>query len=213
MLETLFSAQKFYSRHNKGILVSIGAVLALIIVLVITSVVRTSSNRVASELLAGGVIGYQTGNFMEAINKLDQLVAEYPGTPAGREALYYLGKAYLSLENVTEAKQWLHEYQKEADSGLLLIACLGTLAGIAESQGQYIEAAGLFERASSMAEYTFSRQQNQLNAASNWFRAGNYEKASAIVQRLRELETLNRVIEDEVDELSSRLKIAQLGTG
>lgn len=207
LLEALYSAQRFYERNRKRILTVLGLAVVLTVLILLGSAWKASSAREASGLLARGVSAYRNGEFSAAVDELDLLIAEYPNTQPGREALFYLGKAYLSLDDVTAAKELLEQHRVQGKSVFLLGACMETLAGIAESEQRYSEAARLFQRAASKADYSFSAHQNEIDAAANWIRAGDYEKASAILMRLGDIENAHTLIKDQVDEIAARLKI------
>lgn len=212
LLETLFSAQKFYMKNRKRILGVCGGLLVLILVMLVNSSWKSSNRATANEYLAKGIASYNNFDYTTAINELDLLVAEYPNTPAGRESLFYMGQAYLHLKNPTAAKHSLEKFQKKGRNDFLLGASLQALAAIAESEERYREAAELFQRASSMAEYAFNAQQNSINAVVNWLRAGEYNKASVILEDLQSIEDSHRLIRDQVDELSSKLKIVSFSS-
>ncbi|MEE9166565.1 MAG: tetratricopeptide repeat protein [Candidatus Neomarinimicrobiota bacterium] len=213
LLEALYSAQKFLERNRIRLLALLGVVLVSIIVILVGSAWNRSDQRAASELLARGQVSYDGGDYSGAVDDFDLLIAEYPRSREASEALFHMGKAHLSIDNFGEAERLLRKYGEKGKSESLLTASVQILAGIAESEERYAEAARLFQRASSMAEFPFEAQQNEINAAANWVRSGDLEKASTILDRLEGLDSPHRLIEEQVDELSSRLKVASLRPG
>ena len=210
LLETLYSAEKFYESHSKRIMVIGGGLLVLVLILLIGSGWRGSSRRTAEDMLSQAAASLASGNSAAAINELDLLVAEYPKSSAGREALFFMGRAFLSLDNPKAGRESLEEYLKKSKNSLHLCAAMEILGGIAESEGRYVEAAELFQRASSIGDFSFNIQQNRVNAAMSWLLAGEYDRASEILEDLEKTENPHALIRDQIEELSSRLKILSL---
>jgi len=207
LLETLYSVQKYFEKYKKRIFQLGGSLLGIVIILLISSSWRASSRSVASELLAKSVSSYNNGDYATAVDELDLLIAEYPNTPSGREALFYMGHAYIHLENTTAAKQMLEEYQNKGKNRFFLCATLESLATIAESEDRFKDAAELFQEASRIADYSFTSQQDSINAAANWMKAKEYNKAEKILEALQSKKTTHRLIKEQIDEYSSGLKI------
>ena len=212
LLETLFSIQNYYKTNKNRIYLMGGSLLGVFIIFLIISTVKTSSKTAATGMLVKSIASYNNGDYTAAIDEFDQLIAEYPNTPSGREALYFMGKAYISLENIAAAKLAFEEYQREGKNTFFLTSSLEALAGIAEKEERYSDAAELFQKASSIAEYSFNAQQDRINAATNWIRSGEYGRAEKILGDLQLIEAPHRILKDQIDELSAHLKILSART-
>ncbi|MEA3297178.1 MAG: tetratricopeptide repeat protein [candidate division Zixibacteria bacterium] len=130
--------------------VVIGVVAAALIV---TAVVYYAESRVtrdneAATKLSRAVLDYRNGNFQVAIMGFSQIIEDFEGEYAARQAMFLLGNANLQIRNYQEAishyEKYLLSYKKDK------LTRAGSHAGIAccyENQGEYLKAAGKYVEA------------------------------------------------------------------
>jgi len=109
---------------------------------------RREKNAAAETILTRANLELQTGQLPLAMQDLRILVEKHSGTPAGKEAYYYLANAYFQTADYEQAEHYYGEFLKR--SGNLPVITASAHAGLAvclELKGKNKEAATHFDRA------------------------------------------------------------------
>ena len=189
---------------NRNLLIGLGAVAAVIIAFVAWTQfgdAGSSDNEIAAMELGRLTQFLDQGEYQKAIDGdptitingkpmagLEGIVDAYGDTDAGKAAALQLGDAYLALGKSAEASD-AFEIARGADSELMKAAALAGLAAVAESEGNYADAAARYDEAAAL--YSNDEVQGELIRPLYLFGAAqNYEFASAneeAIERYREI--------------------------
>jgi TolA-binding protein len=125
--------------------------LALLAVIVIGVLMARSKK--AAEVAAAGKLGIAevylaVEEFSTAMGELSEVIDTYPGTRSTGRAVFLLANAYFTTNDYIKAEQYFQMYIDDyADDEMFTASGLAGVAACKESQGQYGEAARLYEEA------------------------------------------------------------------
>ncbi|MEJ2720665.1 MAG: tetratricopeptide repeat protein [bacterium] len=168
-------AQEYFTHIVIGVVV---LVVAVAVVVFVTNTRRNAGHESQREL-AGAMTQYNSGDNEAAAVSFAQIADRYGGHPAGRVALYFLGKSQLALSRYDEALQSFQEYLKKAgsDDEFRVAANLG-MANAYQGMENFAAAAELLERLSQSMDPDDPRYVNVLfQTARDFEESGSREKA------------------------------------
>ena len=121
---------------------------------------------------------FTRGRYVEAVEHFDALLRQYPDHDSAPEAAVRRAEALENLGRRTDAEAAYAALEKKHGRrfGREILLGRARLAFAAES---FTRAAGLFERAAAQFPNHEDADSARLNAASAWYRAGEFDKASA----------------------------------
>jgi tetratricopeptide (TPR) repeat protein len=117
---------------------------------------------------------------------LQAIVDQWGSTSAGKVAALFLGNSYLALMEPEKAKE-PYEIATGADADLIRSAAHAGLAAVAESSGNYEEAAEEYAKAASEDRLDLNTPKYLVNAARNYERADRKEEAIEHYRRVANL--------------------------
>jgi tetratricopeptide (TPR) repeat protein len=119
----------------------------------------------------------------ENIRGLQSIVNDYGGSHSGEMAKLYLADCYFNLKDYDKA---LKNYQGvDLSDKLISSSALAGEAACNEALGKHEEAASLYEKAASKYMTALQAPQDLFNAARNYSKAGNKDKAAQMLDRLK----------------------------
>ncbi len=191
LVTTYAELTSFYETHKKNISIGITALVVVIIAAVVYFKNRSDNNEMAMTQLGSVYAIYDAGQYQLAIDGIPErnirglrsIVENYGSSNAGNIARFYLAGAYYQLGNYDEALKFFEDCSP-ADE-LMAVSRLAGMADCYEAKGEYLKAAENFEKAASKNSKDVSIADNLNNAARNYARAGEKEKALDLYRRLK----------------------------
>jgi predicted negative regulator of RcsB-dependent stress response len=145
----------------------------------------------AQAAMITSLVYYEQDSAMKAINGdgqnpgLIEVVDEYGSTNAGNLARYFLGTAYLKVNNLEEGIATLEDYKK--GSSMVSTASYGALGYAYEQKGEFEEAAKQYlEAAHNPEDNMYSTPLYLMHAARNLESANKPEEALKLYQEVKE---------------------------
>ena len=191
LVTTYVKVTSFYETYKKQISIGVTALVVLIIVAVVFFKNRGENSERAMTQLGAVFQLYDNGQYQVAIDGvpernvagLKSIVENYGGTRAGEMARFYLASAYYQLGNYDGALTNFEEFS--APDELLAVTRLAGIGECYEARGMHKEAAESFEKAATKYAKDASAAENLNNAARNFGKAGEKEKAIDLYKRLK----------------------------
>lgn len=141
LMEKVTAVTDFAQKHSQRITYAIGAVVAVIIILYAYFSYRSNQNTESLNKLVIAEQVFFSGDYREAIRRLERYVSEWEGTIGGGIGTYYLATAYLQTDQFDFAKQYYESYVNDyADYDLYTAASIAGIAACAEAMNNYDEA-------------------------------------------------------------------------
>jgi len=123
----------------------IGAAVAVVAVVVIANVVkgqRVEARSRASAMIFEANLAEQSGQLDRVLGIAQQLIDEYPGTPAASHGIVLLANRYFTLGRYVDAQRLYQRYlDEDGDVPPLVFAARTGLAACLEAQGELAAAA------------------------------------------------------------------------
>ncbi len=135
---------------------------------------------------------FNTGSYLEAIEGrqgtniigLKSIVEEYGSTENGETAKIYLASAYSYLGNYEKAIKYYEDYSGDID--IYKASALAGKAGYYAAKNEYKKAADLYKNAANIVEINAQNPDYLLNAALNYFNAGDKDEARILLTKIKE---------------------------
>jgi predicted negative regulator of RcsB-dependent stress response len=181
--EDKFTAFMLSSKHQFEENWQYIAIGIVIVILAVAGIVYYNNSAKEAGLAAATQLSqanmqYRQGNNQVAILTLNDIVTKYPDTKAARQATYMLGKVNLETRNYEEAKLYFNQFlEKFKDDILNRAAATSGLAVTNENQGNYSEAAAIFEKGATEFAGSAFEAEFHYGALRNYLMAGMSEKA------------------------------------
>ncbi len=179
--------------------------LAIAVIVVILGVVGSvyyfdsvrETSRQAAANLSKGNLEFRGGNSQVAILTFNEIINNYGGTNSAEQATFMLGKANLQTRNYPEAIRFFELYLQKYQKNLLNRASSYSGLGAAmENQGNFQEAAEVFEKGTLELPESPLQQSLRFGAMRNYLKVDNVEKARPhfdyITENFEGSETANR---------------------
>ena len=183
-IQDAFSAYRRYLMYS-----GIGAAVIGVCILSYIFVQRTRSQR-ANEHLGGIVLYYERGEYRTALDGagevlgLVDIIEMYGNTGAGNMARFYAANAAFTLREFDQSLEWFKAFRGKG--GMLEASALDGQAAIYEMREQYEEAGEFYERAARAYEDALRSPEYLKKAARAYQKQGVYQKAEALLLRIRE---------------------------
>ena len=160
--------------------------LAIAVIVIILAVVGSvyyfdsvkETSRQAAANLSKGNLEFRSGNSQVAILTFNEIVNNFGGTKSAEQATFMLGKVNLQTRNYPEAIRFFEMYLQKYPKNLLNRASSYTGLGTAmENQGNFQEAAEVFEKGTLELPESPLQQSLRFGAMRNYLKVDNVEKA------------------------------------
>lgn len=192
LVSFMVNVENFYEDYKNKIFLYGGALVVAAIALYFYIGQQKVVNEEAGLYLSRVMQIFDTGSYLEAIEGrqgtdikgLKQIVDEYGSSENGETAKIYLANAYAYLGNYNEAFKYYEDYGGNID--IYKASALAGMAGYYASEKDYRKAASLYKEAAGVAEINAQNPDYLLNAAVNYYNAGDSEEAKILLDKIKE---------------------------
>lgn len=191
LVSTYVKVTTLYEQNKRNISIALTVLVVAVFAVVIYLKNRADNNEKALTALGAIFESYDAGQFQTAVDGIPEkniqglkaIVDNYGNSKSGDLARFYLASAYSQLGRYSEA---LREFEDYSPSGeLLSVARLSGIGSCQEALGMFGEAASAFEKAATQFPKDISAAENLNDAARDYARAGEKEKAIDIYKRIK----------------------------
>ncbi|MCL4708355.1 tetratricopeptide repeat protein [bacterium] len=192
-----FKATDYLTHHVREILIGLGALAALIAIIVWYNYDTQQKEQEASVLLAHGKSAYESQLYSAAIDSLVKLVNNHGGTPSAATGTIYLANAFMQKKEFEFAEKYYKAYLDDYGSDPILSAAAA--AGIAatfDERGNYAEAAKLYEKTAKDYHSSYRVPELLMHAARCYQLANQAEAAHRVLAQLLEKHPKSKFEED-----------------
>lgn len=177
--------QKFFQRNSKYLNIGGLAVLAVIVIGVLMARSKKAAEEAAAGKLGIAEVYLAVEEFSAAMGELTEVIDTYPGTRSTGRAVFLLANAYFTTDDYAKAEQYFQMYLDDyADDEMFTASALAGVAACKESQGQYGEAAGLYEEAAMKHADIYAAPFYLKDAGRCYVKAGEIEKGKMAYRKI-----------------------------
>jgi tetratricopeptide (TPR) repeat protein len=188
LVTAAFRGTQVWEEHGNRILVVLGAVVLLVLLGFFIARTRAQAEQRASADLFRAELSVGSNDYATAVQMLKEIVDGSPGTKAAREAMLYLGDAYMGQGKPAEAVNWYRKGLAKAGKDVLAkTAAYHGLAAALEDRGDFAQAAANYDELAKLGANDNEKARAMLAQARCLSKAGQTQKAIAVytaVQRL-----------------------------
>ena len=192
LVSFLYNIENFYNENRSKIIMYGGILVVAIAIGYFYMNQQKAENQKAGLELSRVMQIFDSGSYLEAIEGrqgtdiigLKRIVEEYGNTENGETAKIYLANAYAYLGNYDEAMKYYEDYSGSID--IFKATALAGKAGYYASKNEYQKAADLYKEAASVEKINAQNPDYLLNAAINYYNAGNNEEAKVLLEKIKE---------------------------
>lgn len=191
LVTTYMKATNFFYEKKKLLSsVATGVGVVIVISIIYLNNRAADAEKAATEL--GKIYKFcDSGQYQLAINGIPEknimglkaIVENYGSSHPGETAKFYLANSYFSLGNYDEALRYFKDYG--GGDVLLKVSALSGIAACYEAREDYKEAAKYFEKAAYKNNQDLNVAENLYNAARDYTKAGEKEKAIELLKKLK----------------------------
>ena len=177
---------KGYFDENYQTIMRAAIGLGIVAVIVVFYIFNTrETNREANSQLGIAEIEFANGNLSKASERLIKLIDEYDGTDAANQGMFLLADIYYQQKKYADARVYFERFvNKYSGSNILLASGYAGLASCAEVDGEYLNAAELYERAADLAPDFIESDNYYYSSGLCYKNANEIEKARSIFKYL-----------------------------
>jgi len=183
-----FRAQEYIQSNQKTLLIALGGVVVAVVGLWLFSSASDRSRVEADGLLASAFARVQQNDMEGAAAIYREIGDQYKGTPAAREALFYLANLQFVSEQwadaVTQYEAYLDGYS-DFDPGRN-VAARAAIGDAHQALGDHARALENYERALSLPGADYLKSEVYLAAARSALALGQTDAAMSLADRLFE---------------------------
>ena len=192
LVSLMVMVENFYEDYKSKIVLYSG----ILIVAALAAYFYVNQQKVANEEadlhLSRVMQIFDSGSYLEAIEGrqgtniigLKRVVEEFGSTENGETAKIYLAGAYSYLGNYQEAFKYYEDYSGSID--IYKASALAGMAGYYATKKDYQKAADLYKDAAGAAEINAQNPDYLLDAAVNYYNAGDTEEAKILLEKIKE---------------------------
>jgi tetratricopeptide (TPR) repeat protein len=192
LVSFLYKVENFYDEYRSKIILYGGVLVVAIAIAYFYMNQQKAENDKAGLELSRVTPVFDSGSYLEAIEGrqgtdiigLKRIVEQYGSTENGETAKIYLANAYAYLGNYDEALKYYESYDGSID--IFKASALGGTAGYYANKNEYQKAADLYKEAASVAKVNAQNPDYLLDAAVNYYNAGNNEEAKILLEKIKE---------------------------
>lgn len=142
---TLQRFSNLWERFGRIVSIALGAIVVIAVAVFFTMRARASAEEQAAGRLAQANVFYWQGEYDRSLEIAREVMQQYPSTMSGTDAHRLAGDNAYWLGDFKSAVTEYRAYLERDKSGLLADAVRRSLAYALESDGQFVEAAGVYE--------------------------------------------------------------------
>lgn len=207
------SAEQFWSKNSKKILIALGAVVVLVGgYFAYDLLIKKPAENKALDAIWTAQAAFKTDSFKLALNgngtKANigflKVAKEHSGTKAGELAKFYAGVCYLKLEDFNNAIKFLEDFSTSDPN--LQIRLYGNLGDAYGETGKFDKAADYYKKASSVFET------DEINSAEYLYRLAQvYEKLGKNAEAITAYKQLKEKFPASLHSNDADKNLARLG--
>lgn len=185
LLEMIFKVETFFRNYSKEVGYGVIGIVALVIVGVMLMNSKSEAEVDAAAAVGIAQFKYVTGDFQDAIVRLEDALRKYPGTDAATQGLFYLGSANYQANNKNDAEKYFRDFLDEnSDDALLVASAYAGIAAVREDNEDFTEAANFYREAADKAESQFQVEMYTISAVRNFHKSGRSEIALKLITNM-----------------------------
>jgi len=192
LVSLMVNVENFYEDYKSKIVLYGGILIVASIAAYFYVNQQKAANEEAGLHLSRVMQIFDSGSYLEAIEGrqgtniigLKRVVEEYGSTENGETAKIYLAGAYSYLGNYQEAFKYYEDYSGSID--IYKASALAGMAGYYATKKDYQKAADLYKEAAGAAEINAQNPDYLLDAAVNYYNAGDTEEAKILLEKIKE---------------------------
>ncbi len=192
LVSFMVKVENFYEDYKSKIVLYSGVLIVAVLAAYFYVNQQKAANDEAGLHLSRVMQIFDSGSYLEAIEGrqgtniigLKRVVEEYGSTENGETAKIYLAGAYSYLGNYEEAFKYYNDYSGSID--LYKASALAGIAGYYAAKRDYQKAADLYKEAAGAAEINAQNPDYLLDAAVNYYTAGDSEEAKILLEKIKE---------------------------
>lgn len=192
LVEVYYKSQSFFEENKNKIFIYLGVILIAVLAVFWYIDNKNSQNEKAALHLSKVMDMYDGGDYLGAIEGkkdanikgLKEIVAEFGSSENGETAKIYLANSYANLGKSDEALKYYEDYSGDID--LYSSASLAGQASYFAAKNEYSKAADLYIKASKVSKTNTLNPEYMLQAAVNYFEAGEKETAKELFQTIKD---------------------------
>ncbi len=179
----------FFEGNRNLVYGILGAAVLLVIMGFGYGIFKDRQEDQAQEALAGAVRLYEQSNWQAALDGSDgvkgllEVAGDFGSRKAGNLALYYAADAYFKLGDKESALKYFRQFDNDDDA--LGAGAYAGEAAILESNGDFSAAGDRYKDAAEAYTSEFTSARYLQNAGRNYEQAGEFNKARAVYQTIR----------------------------
>jgi tetratricopeptide (TPR) repeat protein len=188
---TLYArALGYFDRNRKVVYGALAAILVVILLIVGYVFYMNRQQSLANEMLTEPVAAYEIGDYQTALSGTAEwqgllaIADSYGSTDAGNLATFYAADALFQLGEYEQALDLFEAF--DAEDNLLGASAVAGQAAVYETQGEFQQAAELYEQAASMYEDEMTTPEYLMDAARAYEQAGAIEQAVEAYEQIQE---------------------------
>lgn len=185
LVTTIFVAYEYLQKNYQRLLLILGsAVLVLLAAIFLIRGQKSKAQR-AEASLGLAQLRVDAGDLQGGILDLRKVIEQYGGSAAGRKALYFLGNAYLTNKDFSQASQFYKRFiEKGIKEPLLLASAHAGLAICYEHENKFAQAGAEYLKAAGVAQKSFLTPEYLANAVRAYLKGNQPQQAEQIHQQL-----------------------------
>ena len=192
LVSLMVKVENFYEDYKSKIVIYSGILIVAALAAYFYVNQQKEANEEAGLNLSRVMQIFDSGSYLEAIEGrqgtniigLKRVVEEYGSTENGETAKIYLAGAYSYLGNYEEAFKYYNDYSGSID--LYKASALAGMAGYYAAKRDYQKAADLYKEAAGAVEINAQNPDYLLDAAVNYYNAGDTEEAKILLEKIKE---------------------------
>lgn len=187
-----YKSQSYFEENKNKIFIYLGVIAIAVVAVILYLNYRNSQNDEAGTHLAKVMDMYDSGDYLGAIEGkkdvkllgLKEIVAQYGSTENGETAKIYLANSYVNLGKPEEAIKYYEDYS--GDIEIYVAASLAGQAAYYAYKDEYEKSADLYLKASRVSKTDVLNSDYMLQAAINYFEAGDTEQSKSLLQAIKD---------------------------
>jgi tetratricopeptide (TPR) repeat protein len=192
LVSLMVKVENFYEDYKSKIVIYSGILIVAALAAYFYVNQQKAANEEAGLHLSRVMQVFDSGSYLEAIEGrqgtniigLKRVAEEFGSTENGETAKIYLASAYSYLGNYEEAFKYYNDYSGSID--LYKASALAGMAGYYAAKRDYQKAADLYKEAAGVAEINAQNPDYLLDAAVNYYNAGDTEEAKILLEKIKE---------------------------
>jgi len=186
LVERVEMVEDFIKEHSKILMGALAGLVVVIVIVVLMFRSKAKANKQASGELGIAEISLARGDTSDAVLRLEDLTAQYPGTRSANLANALLGRIAMMRGDYTSAEQHFNTYlHNNKNEDIFTVQVLQGLANCYYMREDYAGAAQQYLEAAKMAPHQFQKNNSLLHAAKCYLVSSDALRAKELITRVK----------------------------